>query len=260
MPSIKELNGGNGVKTRSKRIYVGSLMCTAWLMALSGCTSFPPAEMTQANQRASVAAQANAVPSGYYRANRNDSLISIARAFGYSPAELANWNRLPSSDAQPVEGEVLRVAPPGDSTAAATVHVDVGDSQNAGDARERLLEWPLQSATVSEPFKIGGSRKGVVLRGKPGDAVMAAADGRVIYAGTGLKRYGSLIIIKHNATLVTGYAHLGALQVRENQSVHKGQVIGRVGAGDQDDGTFEFNVFEKNRPVDPIALLAKANR
>lgn len=243
------------MKTRSKRIYVGSLMCTVWVMALSACTSFPPAEMAQANQRASVAAQAIAVPSGYYRVNRNDSLISIARAFGYSPAELANWNRLPSSDAQPVEGEVLRVAPPGDSAAAANVHVDAGNSE-----RERILGWPLQSATVSEPFKMGGPRKGIVLRGKPGDAVMAAADGRVIYAGTGLKRYGTLIIIKHNATLVTGYAHLGALLVKEDQSVRKGQVVGRVGTSDQDDGTFEFNVFEKNHPVDPVMLLAKADQ
>ncbi|KWC18202.1 hypothetical protein WL48_03255 [Burkholderia ubonensis] len=89
---------------------------------------------------------------------------------------------------------------------------------------------------------------------------MAAADGRVIYAGTGLKRYGTLIIIKHNATLVTGYAHLGALLVKEDQSVRKGQVVGRVGTSDQDDGTFEFNVFEKNHPVDPVMLLAKADQ
>ncbi len=246
----------NAVKARSKRTYVGGLLYAVWIIALSGCTSFPSADVSQTNQRTGVAAQADTVPVGYYRVNRNDSLISIARAFGYSPAELANWNRLPSSDAQPVEGEVLRVAPLSDSSAAANVNVDAG----AGDARERLLEWPLRSATVSEPFKMGGSRKGIVLRGKPGDTVMAAADGRVIYAGTGLKRYGSLIIIKHNATLVTGYAHLGALLVKENQSVRKGQVVGRVGTGDQDGGTFEFNVFEKNHPVNPVTLLAKADR
>ena len=88
-----------------------------------------------------------------------------------------------------------------------------------------------------------------------GDPVLAAADGRVVYAGAGLRGYGNLIILKHNNTYLTAYAHNQALLVREDQNVRQGQQIAQMGSSDTDRVMLHFEVRRQGRPIDPIQML-----
>lgn len=97
--------------------------------------------------------------------------------------------------------------------------------------------------------------KGLDIGGKPGDPVLAAADGRVVYAGAGLRGYGNLIILKHNNTYLTAYAHNQTLLVKEDQTVRKGQKIAEMGATDTDRVKLHFEIRRQGKPVDPARLL-----
>jgi lipoprotein NlpD len=97
--------------------------------------------------------------------------------------------------------------------------------------------------------------KGLVLGGKAGDPVFAAADGRVVYAGSGLRGYGNLIILKHNNTYLTAYAHNQTLLVKEDQSVRRGQKIAEMGSTDADGVKLHFEIRKMGKPIDPAKLL-----
>jgi lipoprotein NlpD len=91
--------------------------------------------------------------------------------------------------------------------------------------------------------------------GATGDPVNAAADGRVVYSGNGLRGYGNLIIIKHDATFLTAYAHNSALMVKEGDAVTKGQKIAEMGNSDSDRVMLHFEVRRQGKPVDPLKYL-----
>jgi len=97
--------------------------------------------------------------------------------------------------------------------------------------------------------------KGIALSGKAGDPVLAAADGRVVYAGSGLRGYGNLVIVKHNSTFLTAYAHNQALLVKEDQAVRRGQKIAEMGSSDADQVKLHFEIRRQGKPVDPARLL-----
>jgi lipoprotein NlpD len=99
----------------------------------------------------------------------------------------------------------------------------------------------------------------VSISGRVGDPVVAAADGRVVYAGAGLRGYGNLIILKHNDTFLTAYAHNQALLVREDQAVKQGQKIAEMGSSDADRVKLHFEVRRDGKPVDPLLYLPKQN-
>ena len=113
--------------------------------------------------------------------------------------------------------------------------------------------WPAAGAVVG-PFE-EGKVKGLVFGGKAGDPVLAAADGRVVYAGSGLRGYGNLIILKHNNTYLTAYAHNQTLLVREDQAVKRGQKIAEMGATDADSVRLHFEIRKQGKPIDPARLL-----
>ena len=106
------------------------------------------------------------------------------------------------------------------------------------------------SACTSE-----GASKGVDIAGKMGDPVMAAGDGKVVYSGTGLRGYGKLVIIKHNATYLSAYAHNRTILVKEGESVSKGQKIAEMGNSDADQVKLHFEVRRQGKPVDPLKYL-----
>ena len=85
--------------------------------------------------------------------------------------------------------------------------------------------------------------------------VLAAADGRVVYAGAGLRGYGNLIILKHNNTFLTAYAHNQTLLVKEDQAVRKGQKIAEMGNTDADRVKLHFEIRRQGKPVDPTRYL-----
>jgi lipoprotein NlpD len=99
------------------------------------------------------------------------------------------------------------------------------------------------------------SNKGVGISGKLGDAVLAAGDGRVVYAGAGLRGYGNLVILKHNNTYLTAYAHNQTLLVKEDQTVRKGQKIAEMGTSDSDRVKLHFEIRRQGKPVDPLRFL-----
>jgi lipoprotein NlpD len=113
--------------------------------------------------------------------------------------------------------------------------------------------WPA-TTPVSTPFDEARS-KGLVFRGKPGDPVYAAADGRVVYAGSGLRGYGNLVILKHNATYLTAYAHNQTLLVKDDQQVKRGQKIAEMGSTDADGVQLHFEIRKQGKPIDPARLL-----
>jgi len=115
--------------------------------------------------------------------------------------------------------------------------------------------WPAPgNSTVVGTFD-EVRNKGLDIAGKPGDPVLAAADGRVVYAGAGLRGYGNLIILKHNNTYLTAYAHNQTLLVKEDQVVRKGQKIAEMGSTDTDRVKLHFEIRRQGKPVDPARLL-----
>ena len=117
------------------------------------------------------------------------------------------------------------------------------------------FSWPVGGRVV-QPFD-GVSTKGLLLSGKVGDAVLAAADGRVIFSGQGPRGYGNLIIIKHSNEMLSVYAHNRSLAVKEGQQVTRGQKIAELGDAGNGQPALHFEVRQGGKPVDPAGVLPK---
>ncbi|SBT04198.1 Peptidase M23 [Candidatus Accumulibacter aalborgensis] len=126
------------------------------------------------------------------------------------------------------------------------------DETTAG-SEEVIWIWPANGKLIGT-FTEGGN-KGVDIAGKAGDAVLAASGGKVVYSGTGLRGYGKLVIIKHNNTFLTAYAHNQNVLVKEGQAVSKGQKIAEMGSTDADQVKLHFEVRRQGKPVDPLKHL-----
>ena len=113
--------------------------------------------------------------------------------------------------------------------------------------------WPAGGKTIVR-FGESGS-KGVDIAGKAGDPIIASAGGNVSYCGEGLRGYGKLVIIKHNATYLSAYAHNQTILVKEGQSVSKGQKIADMGSSGTDKVKLHFEVRRNGKPVDPLKYL-----
>jgi lipoprotein NlpD len=133
-----------------------------------------------------------------------------------------------------------------------TVQEAVSDSAVDDDT----LEWgmPTNGKVIGE-FSESANRKGVDISGKLGQAVMASAAGKVVYSGSGLRGYGKLVIIKHNNTFLSAYAHNDQVLVKEGQTVSKGQKIAEMGSTDSDQVKLHFEIRKFGKPVDPAKYL-----
>ena len=112
--------------------------------------------------------------------------------------------------------------------------------------------WPVKGRVLSTFTE---ASKGMDISGKKGTPVVAAATGRVVYAGAGLRGYGKLVIIKHNDTWLSAYAHNENILVKEQQDVKKGQRIAEMGSSDTDQVKLHFEVRRQGKPVDPAKVL-----
>lgn len=119
------------------------------------------------------------------------------------------------------------------------------------------LEWsmPAQGKIIAG-FSEADNRKGVDIAGKLGQSIFASAPGKVVYSGSGLRGYGKLLIIKHNKTYLSAYAHNDQLLVKEGESVTRGQKIAEMGNSDSDQVKLHFEVRRLGKPVDPAGYLA----
>jgi lipoprotein NlpD len=217
----------------------------------------------------------NAGKPGYYTVQRGETLTRIGLEHGQSRRDLARWNNLSNPDLIEV-GQVLRIAPPGAAVEASGVVVrPVTPGGEVSAAAQPVKPAPVASATQaptaaiadeglgfiwpSNGSLIGGfdevKNKGLDFAGKAGDPVLASADGQVVYAGAGLRGYGNLIILKHNNTFLTAYAHNQKLLVKEDQKVRKGEKIAEMGSTDADRVKLHFEVRRQGKPVDPAKFL-----
>ena len=230
---------------------------------------------------------------GYYTVKPGDTLIRVGLENGQNWRDVARWNGIDNPNVIEV-GQVLRVLPPAQD-AAAVASRGVGPAKveargldakpapamatagsapspaapaasaaavpasvpNPATAREGEEEpqwaWPA-AGTLGSGFEEGRS-KGLAILGKAGDPVLAAADGRVVYAGSGLRGYGNLVIVKHSNTYLTAYAHNQSLLVKEDQAVRRGQRIAEMGATDSERVQLHFEIRKHGKPVDPSKLL-----
>ena len=218
----------------------------------------------------------NAGKPGYYTVKPGDTLIRIGLESGQSWKDVARWNNLENANLIEV-GQVLRVVPPVASVAvsdsggivvrpvavapvapavpAASTSTTPKPATPAASAGEDDVAfiWPSSGALLAGFDE--ARNKGYDISGKAGDPVVAAADGRVVYAGAGLRGYGNLIILKHNNTFLTAYAHNQALLVKEDQAVRKGQKIAEMGSTDADRVKLHFEIRRQGKPVDPVRYL-----
>lgn len=220
--------------------------------------------------------QENAGKPGYYTVKAGDTLIRIGLDQGQNWRDIARWNSLERPYTIEI-GQVLRVAPPPGAVASSTVvgkplppagaaptpsatPSSAPSSTSSSNSKEPNTEaddiafaWPVNGQVIAGFDEV--KNKGVDLAGNPGDAVLAAADGRVVYAGAGLRGYGNLVILKHNNTYLTAYAHNQSLSVKEDQNVRKGQKIAEMGNTDADRVKLHFEVRRQGKPVDPLKFL-----
>jgi lipoprotein NlpD len=136
---------------------------------------------------------------------------------------------------------------------AAPTPAPAAPEKAAGTADEAVdWMWPVKGKVIA-PFT--EATKGMDIGGKKGTPVLAAAGGRVVYAGTGLRGYGKLVIIKHNDTWLSAYAHNENILVKEQQEVKRGQKIAEMGSTDADQVKLHFEIRRQGKPVDPARLL-----
>jgi lipoprotein NlpD len=233
----------------------------------------------------------NANKPGYYTVRPGDTLIRIALDAGQNWRDIARWNGMENPNVIEA-GQVLRVTPPvavaaaaasapaaapaASGTRVATVPPASSASAAASAASSTMVatvppvtppasapagedeiawSWPIAGAGMVLAGFDEQRNKGLDIGGKAGDPVLAAADGRVVYAGAGLRGYGNLIILKHNNTYLSAYAHNQALLVKEDQAVRKGQKIAEMGASDADRVKLHFEIRRQGKPVDPARYL-----
>lgn len=238
-------------------------------LATGSTTDLAPVKLPQGYE--------NAGKPGYYTVKPGDTLLRIALENGQSMHDVARWSHVENPNRIEV-GQVLRVVPPAAGEvvikpiAKPTVTASpAGLAASAAAAPASVASAPVAAvkpaATDSEinwVWPAGGvvlagfdelKNKGLDIGGVAGEPVIAAADGRVVYVGAGLRGYGNLIILKHDNVFLSAYAHNQTLLVKEDQAVQKGQKIAEMGSSDADRVKLHFEVRRQGKPVDPVKYL-----
>ena len=240
-----------------------------------------------------VASADNAGKPGFYSVKSGDTLIRIGMDNGQSWRDIARWNNIENPNLIET-GQVLRVTPPEETgvvirpvsstnvvtspapantasapapasnTASVRPPASAANPPNASTPSNNLANTDSAEETVSFQWPTRGNvlagfdevkNKGIDIAGKAGDPVLAAADGKVVYAGSGLRGYGNLVILKHNNTYLTAYAHNQSLLVKEDQAIKRGQKIAEMGNSDADQVKLHFEIRRQGKPVDPAKYL-----
>ncbi|SHG53362.1 peptidoglycan DD-metalloendopeptidase family protein [Massilia sp. CF038] len=144
-------------------------------------------------------------------------------------------------------------AKPVAATVPSASGIAAGSMVTATDDDKLSWMWPSDGKIVATFDE--GKNKGIDIGGKAGQQVMAASSGKVMYAGSGIRGYGNLVIVKHSNSLLSAYAHNRSITVKEGQSVNKGQVIAEMGDSDADAVKLHFEIRQQGKPVDPSRFL-----
>ncbi|MCK9510376.1 MAG: peptidoglycan DD-metalloendopeptidase family protein [Pigmentiphaga sp.] len=212
-----------------------------------------------------------------YVVRPGDTLYSIARQHQVAWQDIATWNGI-SDPSQLRVGRTLRVGQGAGSAPPMSSGTSVAQVQPIAtpDVESRPLDGSAQApATPRQPVRANDSgidwtwpspgkviaeynqalNKGLDLEGNIGDPVLAAADGTVVYAGSGLRGYGNLLIVRHNATFLSAYAHNSKLLVNEGDAVKRGQRIAELGQSDAPSPRLHFEIRRGGTPEDPRQFL-----
>jgi lipoprotein NlpD len=183
-----------------------------------------------------------------YIVRPQDTLYSIAWRHDLDYRDLARWNHL-GADFRIAVGQVLvlgrgRALPP-----------RAAPQRTPSAAEGAAAKWVWPTERLGEPRALPGG--GILLPGRLGQDVRAAAAGRVVYTGSGLRAYGNLIIIKHGDTLLSAYAHNREMLVHEGEEVAIGQLIAHMGEDAHQAPVLYFEIRQNGKPVDPLPWLSR---
>jgi len=207
---------------------------------------------------------------GVYVVRPEDTLYSIAWRHNLDYHDLARWNQL-GADFRISVGQRLLLGPPSGRPHASGPTAPVNPPQGARElprsgtpraaANRQALAgvaiphltwvWPTDRSTPPRPVQSGG----ILFSGKLGQEVRAAAAGRVVYTGSGIRGYGQLVIIKHGDVLLSAYAYNRAILVQEGQEVSAGQAIAQMGEGAHQAASLYFEIRVEGKPIDPLPFL-----
>ena len=165
----------------------------------------------------------------------------------YSEAALAEAHK--GENGKPEAKPAPDVAKP----AVPAAGVSAGSMVTATDDEKLSWMWPSNGKIVATFDE--GKNKGIDIAGRAGQQVMAAGSGKVMYAGSGIRGYGNLVIVKHSNSLLSAYAHNRNIIVKEGDTVNKGQVIAEMGDSDADSVKLHFEIRQQGKPVDPSRFL-----
>ncbi|MDN5870084.1 MAG: peptidoglycan DD-metalloendopeptidase family protein [Nitrococcus sp.] len=218
--------------------------------------------------RLSLPPRASGPPPTVYTVRRGDTLFSIAWRYNLDYRRIARWNGVdPPYTIYPTQR--LRLRPPvaaSQSTARGSHRVTSAAKPQPATKpplpepisppdSEIVWQWPAEGAIARRFHPDGAGMQGIMLQGRLGEPIRAAADGRVVYSGNGLPGYGNLIIVKHSSVYLTAYGYNRELLVHEGEQVHAGEIIARMGFGPAHQPAAHFEIRRNGEPVDPLRYL-----
>jgi lipoprotein NlpD len=242
------------------------------VLALAGCGG------RQAVAPVSTARGAEQIPAdGIYVIHKGDTLYSIAWRYDLDYPTLAAWNGI-GEPYRIYPGQRLRLTPPPTATvrtradesrpstvtarpapsaspSAKPVAADGRDDVRLDGAGDLVWRWPVKGKVVRTFSASDPGKKGLDIAGHAGQPIDAAAAGKVVYSGSGLIGYGNLIIVKHNDSYLSAYAHGARLLVKEGEWVKAGQPIAEMGRTGTDRVMLHFEIRRQGKPVDPLRYL-----
>ena len=163
-----------------------------------------------------------------------------------------SWSR-PTPPPPPSSAPPAAATPPASPPVVANVAPSTPRASGE-DGDDIEWAWPAKGKLVTG-FSDTANLKGIDIAGTAGQPVLASAPGLVVYAGTGLRGYGKLVIIKHNNTFLSAYAHNKDITVKEGQQVKRGEKIAEMGATDADQVKLHFEIRRLGKPMDPLKYL-----
>ncbi|WP_211441096.1 peptidoglycan DD-metalloendopeptidase family protein [Collimonas humicola] len=200
----------------------------------------------------SLGSAPSAAASGGSAANKNGPRGDKRPYSEAALAELQKPDAASSSDAP--KAVAPAVVAPAAAVAASTPAASTPASAAAASGDEDKVDW-MWPAEGKQVGAFDQGKKGIDIAGKSGQSVVAAAGGKVMYAGSGIRGYGNLVIIKHTSNLLSAYAHNKTILVKEGQTVSKGQKIAEMGNSDSDVVKLHFEIRQQGKPVDPSKFL-----
>jgi lipoprotein NlpD len=210
---------------------------------------------------------------GAHRVQSGETLYSIAWRYGLDYRYVAKRNHI-DPPYRIMKGEVIYLRGRAPVPTPVTPHLQAARSpvvppqpivqhppkhhferiEKEPTATVTYWQWPARGPVIKT---FSDLNKGVNIKGRMGDPVLATAPGKVVYSGSGLRGYGNLIIIKHNSLYLTAYAHNSSVLVQEGEWVRRGQQIARMGNTGTQQVMLHFEIRRGGQPVNPLSYLAK---